>query len=286
MALDFSKRPKRTTKRTPKAKELEGSCEEIQSRSIKVKCGQTGKVFVTKIHNLSKEDQAESLTIEDLKVGAGLLCDVKGKMYPVEVLEFEGHEKDVVHSLMGPSTISKVKIHDSGDQSKRAVLLHAIEGSASTLEATSSSSYFKQSPKQMSPSFNSSESQNSNAAQTEEMLTLLRSINGKMSQILEHITAGPDQVKPMKKTLVKRHAVPVMRKIGSMVELGESLLFSSLKSTKPALCQDKVERIIAIMKKQFPTEPFDLQVFTQKANQKCRDAATMHRPLPKDIVEL
>eukprot|EP00731_Ephydatia_muelleri_P007560 Em0003g1808a len=189
MALDFSKRPKRTTKRTPKAKELEGSCEEIQSRSIKVKCGQTGKVFVTKIHNLSKEDQAESLTIEDLKVGAGLLCDVKGKMYPVEVLEFEdgcadASEKDVVHSLMGPSTISKVKIHDSGDQSKRAVLLHAIEGSASTLEATS------------------------------------------------------------------------------------SLIFQ------------------AIMKKQFPTEPFDLQVFTQKANQKCRDAATMHRPLPKDIVEL
>ena len=48
------------------------------------------KMFVTKIHNLSKEDQAESLTIEDLKVGAGLLCDVKGKMYPVEVLEFKG----------------------------------------------------------------------------------------------------------------------------------------------------------------------------------------------------
>ena len=58
--------------------------------SIKVKCGQTGKVFVTKVHNLSKEDQAESLTIEDLKVGAGLLCDVKGKMYRVEVLEFKG----------------------------------------------------------------------------------------------------------------------------------------------------------------------------------------------------
>ncbi|KAL5510321.1 hypothetical protein EMCRGX_G005849 [Ephydatia muelleri] len=69
-------------------------------------------------------------------------------------------------------------------------------------------------------------------------------------------------------------------------ELGESHLFSSLKSTKPALCQEKVERIIAIMKKQFPTEPFDLQVFTQKANQKCRDAATMHRPPPKDIIEL
>ncbi|KAL5503562.1 hypothetical protein EMCRGX_G010529 [Ephydatia muelleri] len=247
MALDFSKRPKRTTKRTPKAKELEGSCEEIQSRSIKVKCGQTGKVFVTKIHNLSKEDQAESLTIEDLKVGAGLLCDVKGKMYPVEVLD----EKDVVHSLMGPSTISKVKIHDSGDQ-----LPHP--------------SYFKQSPKQMSPSFNSSESQNSNAAQ----LTLLRSINGKMSQILEHITAGPDQVKPI---LCKEE------------NSGQETRSSSDEedwSTKPALCQDKVERIIAIMKKQFPTEPFDLQVFTQKANQKCRDAATMHRPLPKDIVEL
>ena len=63
---------------------------DVFAGSIKVKCGQTGKVFVTKIHNLSKEDQAESLTIEDLKVGAGLLCDVKGKMYPVEVLEFEG----------------------------------------------------------------------------------------------------------------------------------------------------------------------------------------------------
>ena len=63
---------------------------DVFAGSIKVKCGQTGKVFVTKIHNLSREDQAESLTIEDLKVGAGLLCDVKGKMYPVEVLEFEG----------------------------------------------------------------------------------------------------------------------------------------------------------------------------------------------------
>ena len=65
----------------------------------------------------------------------------------------------------------------SGDQSKRVVLLDAVEGSASTLEATSSNSYFKvcgkhgmlaasimsyycilwllcneQSPKQMSPS--------------------------------------------------------------------------------------------------------------------------------------
>ena len=65
---------------------------DVFAGSIKVKCGQTGKVFVTKVHNLSKEDQAESLTIEDLKVGAGLLtvCDVKGKMYPVEVLEFKG----------------------------------------------------------------------------------------------------------------------------------------------------------------------------------------------------
>ncbi|KAL5491848.1 hypothetical protein EMCRGX_G017213 [Ephydatia muelleri] len=64
---------------------------DVFAGSIKVKCGQTGKVFVTKIHNLSREDQAESLTIEDLKVGAGLLCDVKGKMYPVEVLEFEDY---------------------------------------------------------------------------------------------------------------------------------------------------------------------------------------------------
>ncbi|KAL5468769.1 hypothetical protein EMCRGX_G029885 [Ephydatia muelleri] len=107
-------------------------------------------MFVTKIHNLSKEDQAESLTIEDLKVGAGLLCDVKGKMYPVEVLEFK--------------------------------------------------------------------------------------------------------------------------------ELGESLLFSSLKSNKPALCQEKVERIIERMKKQFPTESFDLQVFTHKANQNCRDASCRYAP--------
>ena len=50
---------------------------------------------------------------------------------------------------------------------------------------------------------------------------------------------------------------------------------------------DATLTITAIMKKQFPTEPFDLQVFTQKANQKCRDAATMHQPPPpKDIVEL
>ncbi|KAL5481762.1 hypothetical protein EMCRGX_G021993 [Ephydatia muelleri] len=135
MALDFSKRPKRTTKRTPKAKELEGSCEEIQSHG----CA-------------------------------------------------DASEKDVVHSLMGPSTISKVKIHDSGDQSKRAVL-HAIEGSASTLRLP--------------------------------------------------------------------HPAHISR------YLNISLL-AQIKSNR------------SIMKKQFPTEPFDLQVFTQKANQKCRDAATMH----------
>ncbi|KAL5496316.1 hypothetical protein EMCRGX_G012575 [Ephydatia muelleri] len=61
-------------------------------------------------------------------------------------------------------------------------------------------------------------------------------------------------------------------------ELGEALLFSSLKSTKPALCQEKVERIIEIMKKQFPTESLDLQVFTHKANQKCRDASRHYAP--------
>ena len=52
---------------------------DVFAGSIKVKCGQTGKVFVTKIHNLSKEDQAESLTIEDLRLEQGYYAMSKGK---------------------------------------------------------------------------------------------------------------------------------------------------------------------------------------------------------------
>ena len=64
-----------------------------------MKCAQTGKVFLTKVCNLSKEDESDCLTAEDLTPGAGLLCDVKGKTYPIEVVAFQGKPYKHAHAL-------------------------------------------------------------------------------------------------------------------------------------------------------------------------------------------
>eukprot|EP00731_Ephydatia_muelleri_P024684 Em0016g955a len=137
---------------------------------------------------------------------------------------------------------------------------------------------------------NSSESEQS-------QITLLMSINGKLSHILDHIS---EQAKSVSKkensavefaqesrneedwfngvnlTLIPKRNIYTyglsLLDIFSKKELRESLLFPSMKSPKPSLCPEKVQRIIATIKRQFPTEPFDLAVFTTKANQKCRDS--------------
>ena len=64
-----------------------------------MKCAQTRKVFLTKVCNLSKEDESECITAEDLRPGVGLLCDVKGKTYPIEVVAFQGKPYEHAHAL-------------------------------------------------------------------------------------------------------------------------------------------------------------------------------------------
>ena len=82
----------------------------------------------------------------------------------------------------------------------------------------------------------------------------------------------------------------------ALIVTKQELSKSFLKSSKPALPQEKVQQIIgkitafdqfvqilhgmtlylyhtALMKKQFPNDPSDLNVVTQKANQRCCDAA-------------
>ena len=60
-------------------------------------------------------------------------------------------------------------------------------------------------------------------------------------------------------------------------ELSQSLIFTSTKSKKPMLDQEKVGTIIGkwlhkdIMNNIFPDEQFDAKKFHEKANQKCRD---------------
>ena len=53
-------------------------------------------------------------------------------------------------------------------------------------------------------------------------------------------------------------------------ELKGSLLFKSKKSDKPALDQQRVEKLLGCIDKRFG-EKWDIKKFTAKANQKCRD---------------
>eukprot|EP00731_Ephydatia_muelleri_P034526 Em0064g8a len=95
-----------------------------------------------------------------------------------------------------------------------------------------------------------------------------KSINNKLSEIVEEMPL------PRRKAQELRFLQMQPYTVGKCLRYLNMSLLAQIKSNR------------SIMKKQFPTEPFDLQVFTQKANQKCRDAATMHRPPPKDIIEL
>ncbi|KAL5516523.1 hypothetical protein EMCRGX_G001881 [Ephydatia muelleri] len=133
-------------------------------------------------------------------------------------------------------------------------------------------------------------------------ITLLMSINGKLSHILDHISELAKSVSKKENSAVEfaqeshneedwfngvnltlipkrniyTYGLSLLDIFFSKKELRESLLFPSMKSPKPSLCPEKVQRIIATIKRQFPTEPFDLAVFTTKANQKCRDRGILH----------
>ena len=57
--------------------------------SVIVKCAQNGKKFPVKVKNLSPES-FEPLKRTDLKAGASLMADVRGKPYPVTFEAFAG----------------------------------------------------------------------------------------------------------------------------------------------------------------------------------------------------
>eukprot|EP00731_Ephydatia_muelleri_P034604 Em0067g20a len=141
-------------------------------------------------------------------------------------------------------------------------------------------------------------SQFSSSESEQSQITLLMSINGKLSHILDHISEQAKSVSKKENSAVEfaqesrneedwfngvnltlipkrniyTYGLSLLDIFSSKKELRESLLFPSMKSPKPSLCPEKVQRIIATIKRQFPTEPFDLAVFTMKANQKCRDS--------------
>eukprot|EP00731_Ephydatia_muelleri_P012179 Em0006g1073a len=177
----------------------------------------------------------------------------------------------------------------SVEQHKRAILLDAIQGATSSHVSSDWARFSSL------KSFSSSESEQS---QNQEMITLLMSINGKLSHILDHISEQAKSVSKKENSAVEfaqesrneedwfngvnltlipkrniyTYGLSLLDIFFSKKELRESLLFPSMKSPKPSLCPEKVQRIIATIKRQFPTEPFDLAVFTTKANQKCRDS--------------
>lgn len=56
--------------------------------SVVVKCPQTGKLHQVKLKDLSRED-CESLTKDDLVKGSELMVEMKGKIYPVQFVQFK-----------------------------------------------------------------------------------------------------------------------------------------------------------------------------------------------------
>eukprot|EP00731_Ephydatia_muelleri_P012746 Em0007g56a len=180
----------------------------------------------------------------------------------------------------------------SVEQHKRAILLDAIQGATSSHV---SSDWARFSGHEQSPSL---KSQFSSSESEQSQITLLMSINGKLSHILDHISEQAKSVSKKENSAVEfaqesrneedwfngvnltlipkrniyTYDLSLLDIFFSKKELRESLLFPSMKSPKPSLCPEKVQRIIATIKRQFPTEPFDLAVFTTKANQKCRDS--------------
>eukprot|EP00731_Ephydatia_muelleri_P019181 Em0012g6a len=299
--------------------------------------------------NLCREDESVEINEQDLRPGAGVLCEIKGKTYPVEVIAFQdGGDHALVETGQEPVKDKSKMMHDSGggDDSTRqwqepvkdkSKMMHdSDDGDDSTrrrqepVKDKSKMMYDsdddddrtrrRQEPvnkqlKRVGSIATSSESTGRKLKENTEQrkrillgalhepatvstewatIALLRSINNKLSEIVEEMPlprskAQEPRFLPMQRetfyeeddwyngvnlTLIPKRIyiwLVASRHIFSKRELKESLLFPSLKSCKPSLCPEKVQRIIATIKRQFPTEHFDLSVFTQKANQKCRD---------------
>ena len=63
--------------------ELPQSC---NVEKVKLKCSQEGKVFTAKIRDLFMQPLSNS----DFSKGSLLLCNIRGKAYPVQFIAFDG----------------------------------------------------------------------------------------------------------------------------------------------------------------------------------------------------
>jgi len=57
-------------------------------------------------------------------------------------------------------------------------------------------------------------------------------------------------------------------------ELSKSLMFKTNKSSKPALDEERIRRIINLVEKRFPGK-LDMKILKAKVNQKCRDSGVV-----------
>eukprot|EP00731_Ephydatia_muelleri_P037360 Em0449g1a len=343
-----TRRPKRTAKRTQKALEQEGGCEEMQTPSVEqCKRADTGRDSEIDGGDAASSDStrrrqevlpqwkqgdmrrnsdggdaassdstrrrqepqwkqgdmrrnsdggdaaSSDSTSEDKKnlSGSKLICGAVLMMVTLLLVLAPGEDKNLSGSKLICGAVQVVAmllqvIAPGEDKKELPVHMFLVTGPG----------FF--SGHEQSPSLKSFSSSESEQSQNQEMITLLMSINGKLSHILDHISEQAKSVSKKENSAVEfaqeshneedwfngvnltlipkrniyTYGLSLLDIFFSKKELRESLLFPSMKSPKPSLCPEKVQRIIATIKRQFPTEPFDLAVFTTKANQKCRDS--------------
>ena len=68
-----------------------------------VRCAQTGKKHLIKIRNLSRDDDTEQLTLEDLQEGSSLIMMHRKTPYPVTFVQLKGEYvivTDVLYILL------------------------------------------------------------------------------------------------------------------------------------------------------------------------------------------
>ncbi|KAL5494050.1 hypothetical protein EMCRGX_G015320 [Ephydatia muelleri] len=236
-----TRRPKRAAKRTQKALEQEGGCEEMQTP-----CDDRIRDSTRRRQEVLPQWKQGDMRRNSDGGDAASSDSTRRRQEP------QWKQADMWRSSDDGDAASSDRQRQeplqSVEQHKRAILLDAIQGATSSHVSSDWA----------------------------RVHYTVMSINGKLSHILDHISEQAKSVSMVLTLIPKRniytYGLSLLDVFFSKKELRKSLLFPSMKSPKPSLCPEKVQRIIATIKRQFPTEPIDLAVFTTKANQKCRDS--------------
>ena len=80
--------------------------------SVVVKCSQTGKLHHVKLKDLSRED-CEPLTKDDLVKGSELMADMKGKIYPIQFVQFKDKDKANMSNSQKSADKSKMRSNEN-----------------------------------------------------------------------------------------------------------------------------------------------------------------------------